>query len=312
MCTAGAASKRTRLAEIFRKEIKDFYKMSRKGVMDHKDPESVKTHFDFGGEILVGHLRYGTSGEFDEGSCHPVPAAQQLADAHAHGDGQLQHDQRRANSTRCSSTAASIRCSAPTPRRCWRKSAIISTRPTPISTASSATQGVPGAEMPEKISAALDVPRLVAESAAAWDGGYAICGVIGNGDMFVMRDPRGIRPCHMLVTDEVIAFASERVPLMTVFEAEADDVKAVDPGSMITIKADGSMSDTAFAAPQRLHARVRSRKSISPAATTRRSIASARRWGRRWSRRSSSRSTAHLTKPSSRSSPTPPKPPTTA
>ena len=59
------------LAEIFRKEIKDFYKMSRKEVMSHKDPVSVKNHFDFGGEILIGHLRYGTSGQFDVGSCHP-------------------------------------------------------------------------------------------------------------------------------------------------------------------------------------------------------------------------------------------------
>ena len=58
--------------------------------------------------------------------------------------------------------------------------------------------------------------------------------------MFVMRDPRGIRPCHMLVTEDVIAFASERVPLMTVFEADASQVKAVDPGCIVTIKADGT------------------------------------------------------------------------
>jgi amidophosphoribosyltransferase len=59
------------LAEIFRKEIKNYYKLSRKQVLDIKNPESVKANFDFGGEILIGHLRYGTSGEFDEGSCHP-------------------------------------------------------------------------------------------------------------------------------------------------------------------------------------------------------------------------------------------------
>ncbi|MGC4017618.1 MAG: hypothetical protein QM755_24345 [Luteolibacter sp.] len=109
--------------------------------------------------------------------------------------------------------------------------------------------GVDGPEMPARISAELDIPRIVGESAQPWDGGYAICGVVGNGDMFVMRDPRGIRPCHMLVTDEVIAFASERVPLMTVFEASADQVKAVDPGSIVTIKADGSFSDSAFSPP---------------------------------------------------------------
>ncbi|MCU0778491.1 MAG: amidophosphoribosyltransferase [Akkermansiaceae bacterium] len=238
------------LAEIFRKEIKNFHKMSRKGVMDHKDPDSVKRHFDFGGEILVGHLRYGTSGEFDEGSCHPYL--------------------RRSNwPTRTLMVMGNFNMT----NAAELNEVLINRGQHPVFGTDTQTvleeigyhldehhtdlyrhlrdQGVPGAEMPEKISAALDVPRLVAESAAAWDGGYTICGAIGNGDMFVMRDPRGIRPCHMLVTDEVIAFASERVPLMTVFEAEASEVKAVDPGSMITIKSDGTMTDTAFAPPQR-------------------------------------------------------------
>ncbi|RPJ32532.1 MAG: amidophosphoribosyltransferase [Verrucomicrobiaceae bacterium] len=238
------------LAQIFRKEIKNYYKMSRKGIMNHRDPDSVKTHFDFGGEILVGHLRYGTSGEFDEGSCHPYL--------------------RRSNwPTRTLMVMGNFNMT----NAAELNEVLINRGQHPVFGTDTQTvleeigyhldehhtdlyrqlrdAGVPGAEMPEKISAALDVPRLVAESAAAWDGGYTICGAIGNGDMFVMRDPRGIRPCHMLITDEVIAFASERVPLMTVFEAEADEVKAVDPGSMITIKADGTMTDSAFAPPQR-------------------------------------------------------------
>ena len=237
------------LAAIFRKEIKRFHKMSRKGEMNHKDPASVKRHFDFGGEILVGHLRYGTSGEFDEGSCHPYL--------------------RRSNwPTRTLMVMGNFNMT----NAAELNEVLINRGQHPIFGTDTQTvleeigyhldeahtdlyrqlrdEGVPGAEMPERISAALDVPRLVAESAAAWDGGYAICGVIGNGDMFVMRDPHGIRPCHMLVTDEVIAFASERVPLMTVFEAREEDV-AVDPGSMITIKSDGTMLDTAFAPPRR-------------------------------------------------------------
>ena len=237
------------LAEIFRKEIKEFYKMSRKEVMSHKDPESVKNRFDFGGEILVGHLRYGTSGQFDVGSCHPYL--------------------RRSNwPTRTLMVMGNFNMT----NAAELNQVLINRGQHPVFGTDTQTvleeigyhldeahtdlyrhlrdEGVPGAEIPGKISAALDVPRLVAQSAAAWDGGYTICGVIGNGDMFVMRDPHGIRPCHMLVTDEVIAFASERVPLMTVFEAEAGDVKAVDPGSIITIKSDGSMSDTAIAPPQ--------------------------------------------------------------
>ncbi len=238
------------LAEIFRKEIKDFFKMSRKGVMNHKDPASVKKHFDFGGEILVGHLRYGTSGEFDVGSCHPylrrsnwptrtlmVMGNFNMTNAAELNEVLINRGQHPVFGTDTQTVLEEIGYhldEAHTDLYRHLRDA-----------------GAPGAEMPEKISAALDVPRLVAESAAAWDGGYAICGVIGNGDMFVMRDPHGIRPCHMLVTDEVIAFASERVPLMTVFEAEAADVKAVAPGSMITIKSDGSISDTVFSPPQR-------------------------------------------------------------
>ena len=241
---------RDALAEIFRKEIKKFFKMARKGVLDPKDPESVKRQFDFGGEILIGHLRYGTSGEFDEGSCHPylrrsnwptrtlmVMGNFNMTNTAELNETLIQRGQHPVFGTDTQTVLEEIGYH-------------LDEHHTDLYRALR-DQGVPGAEIPDQISAALDIPRIVAESAAAWDGGYAICGAIGNGDMFVMRDPRGIRPCHMLVTEEIIAFASERVPLMTVFEADAADVKAIDPGSIITIKSDGTMSDSPFAPPQR-------------------------------------------------------------
>lgn len=237
------------LAEIFRKEIKSFYKMDRKGIMDRHDPESVKRNFDFAGEILMGHLRYGTSGEFDEGSCHPylrrsnwpTRTLMVMGNFNMTNVGELnqvliERGQHPVFGTDTQTVLEEIGYHLDEHHTdLYRQMR---------------DAGVSGSLMPARISAALDVPRLVAEAAADWDGGYAICGVIGNGDMFVMRDPRGIRPCHMLITDEVIAFASERVPLMTVFEADAEQVKAVDPGSLICIKSDGTMSDTMFAPPQ--------------------------------------------------------------
>ena len=238
------------LAEIFRKETKNFYKMSRKGEMDHKDPASVKKNFDFGGEILIGHLRYGTSGDFDEGSCHPYLRRSNWPTRTLMVMGNF-------NMTNAAELNATLIDRGQHPVFGTDTQTVLEEIGYHLDEAHTdlyrhlRDSGVPGAEMPARISAALDVPKLVAESAAAWDGGYAICGVIGNGDMFVMRDPHGIRPCHMLVTDEVIAFSSERVPLMTVFEADASQVKAVDPGSMITIKSDGSILDSAFAPPQK-------------------------------------------------------------
>ncbi len=238
------------LAQIFRKELKDFHKMSRKGILNPKDPESVKKQFDFGGEILVGHLRYGTSGDFDSGSCHPylrrsnwptrtlmVMGNFNMTNANELNEVLIDRGQHPVFGTDTQTVLEEIGYHLDEAHTDLYRHL--------------RDQNVPGSEMPERISAELDVPKLIAESAAAWDGGYAICGVIGNGDMFVMRDPHGIRPCHMLVTDEFIAFASERVPLMTVFEADADQVKAIDPGSVISIKSDGTISDSVFAAPQR-------------------------------------------------------------
>jgi amidophosphoribosyltransferase len=237
------------LARIFRKEVKDFHKMSRKGILNPKDPESVKSQFDFGGEILMGHLRYGTSGEFDEGSCHPylrrsnwptrtlmVMGNFNMTNAAELNQVLIERGQHPVFGTDTQTVLEEIGYHLDEAHTdLYRR-----LRDT----------GVDGRDIPGEISASLDIPRIVAESARSWDGGYTICGAVGNGDMFVMRDPRGIRPCFMLVTDDVIAFASERVPLMTVFEATAEQVKAVDPGSIITIKADGAYSDSVFAPPQ--------------------------------------------------------------
>ncbi len=64
-----------------------------------------------------------------------------------------------------------------------------------------------------------------------WDGGYSLVGALGNGDAFVARDPSGIRPCHWFENDEVVAFASERAPLCTVFDLEASQVHEVEPAA---------------------------------------------------------------------------------
>ncbi|MGY8716523.1 MAG: amidophosphoribosyltransferase, partial [Verrucomicrobiia bacterium] len=79
-----------------------------------------------------------------------------------------------------------------------------------------------------------------------WDGGYVLAGAVGNGDAFVARDPSGIRPCFYFENDEVIAFASERAPLMTVFDLELAEVEEVPPGHVMVIKRDGVMTSTAF------------------------------------------------------------------
>jgi amidophosphoribosyltransferase len=238
------------LAEIFRKEVKSYAKLVRKGVLRPDDPESVKRHFDFGGEILVGHLRYGTSGDFEEGSCHPYLRRSNWPTRTLMVMGNF-------NMTNASELNEVLIRRGQHPVFGTDTQTVLEEIGYHLDEAHTELyhrlrdEGVPGEDIPERISRALDIPQLVSDAACRWDGGYAICGVVGNGDMFVMRDPRGIRPCHMLVTDEVVAFASERVPLMTVFEAEQSEVRAVDPGSVVTVKSDGTVLDSVFAVPQR-------------------------------------------------------------
>jgi amidophosphoribosyltransferase len=234
------------LASLFRGEIKWFNKMARKGVLDVNVPASVKKNFDFGGEILIGHLRYGTSGEFDSGSCHPYLRRSNWPTRTLMVMGNF-------NMTNTADLNRKLIDRGQHPVFGTDTQTVLEEVGFHLDEAHTdlyrrlRDEGIDGNLIPDQISALLDVENIVQISAQAWDGGYAIVGVIGNGDMFVMRDPHGIRPCHMLVNEEVIAFASERVPLMTVFETEADKVQVVAPGSLVVIKADGSMRVSQFA-----------------------------------------------------------------
>ena len=109
-----------------------------------------------------------------------------------------------------------------------------------------ADNGKSGQEIYSEISRRLAPAEIVREAAQHWDGGYAMAGMVGNGDAFVLRDPHGIRPCYKVEDDELIAFASERVPLLTALNKEASEIEEVEPGTVTVIKADGSVSCERF------------------------------------------------------------------
>src|SRR5258708_37085932 len=108
------------------------------------------------------------------------------------------------------------------------------------------TRGFAGEEISNKISEDLDLARVLTRASQKWDGGYILCGLIGNGDAFVARDPSGIRPCFYFQNDEVVAFASERAPLMTTFDLAVEQVKEVKPRHTDTIKNRRTVTAAAF------------------------------------------------------------------
>ncbi|HAT65189.1 MAG TPA: amidophosphoribosyltransferase [Flavobacteriaceae bacterium] len=88
----------------------------------------------------------------------------------------------------------------------------------------------------------LNIAKILRKSAKNWDGGYAMAGLLGHGDSFVLRDPAGIRPVYFYKDDEVVVVASERPAIQTVFNVPFEEVNELDPGHALIVKKDGRFS----------------------------------------------------------------------
>jgi amidophosphoribosyltransferase len=104
------------------------------------------------------------------------------------------------------------------------------------------SKGLSKIEASPKIAEEIDVAKILRKSAKDWDGGYAMGGLMGHGDAFLLRDPAGIRPAYYYQNDEVVVIASERPVIQTAFNAPFDEVKELDPGKAIIIKKDGTVT----------------------------------------------------------------------
>ena len=88
----------------------------------------------------------------------------------------------------------------------------------------------------------INIQRILERASRNFDGGYAMAGLLGHGDSFVLRDPAGIRPAFFYEDDEIVVVASERPVIQTVFNVPFEKVQELEPGSAIIIKKNGSVS----------------------------------------------------------------------
>jgi len=88
----------------------------------------------------------------------------------------------------------------------------------------------------------LSIKKVLKRSSKNWDGGYAMAGLVGHGDAFVLRDPNGIRPTYFYEDEEVVVVASERPVIQTVFNVKIDDVQELERGHALIIKKNGKTS----------------------------------------------------------------------
>ena len=233
------------LDRIFKTLLGQYNDKVASGAIHPEFPETVKRQFDFGGELFLGHLRYGTSGGYNLSACHPYFRRSPWATRNLALCGNF-------NLTNTAELNQSLIEKGQHPVFATDTQAILEKIGFFLDEEHEdiyrylRTLNVSGDVLSRRISEELDLVRVLTRASQRWDGGYVLCGLVGNGDAVVARDPSGIRPCHWFQNDEVVAFASERAPLMTVFDLAVGDVNEVEPGHVVVIKRRGTVSERAF------------------------------------------------------------------
>jgi amidophosphoribosyltransferase len=208
------------IADIFQqvgKEVEELEKYH-PGIRNH--PGLMKGHVNFLGELLLGHLRYGTQGKNKLEYCHPfinrdtIPA-RNLA---------LAGNFNIVNSDELFALAGKE------PHENTRFSdlaAMIELMHTYLCREDEAS--------PEK----LDIKKVLKKALPIFDGGFHVGGFTGNGIGFVFRDAHGIRPSYYYVNDEVVVAASERAAIRTSFNVGENEVKELMPGQALIVDEKG-------------------------------------------------------------------------
>ena len=97
-------------------------------------------------------------------------------------------------------------------------------------------------EISKKIEEEINIQNILSNASKHWDGGYVMCGLLGHGDAFALRDPSGIRPAYYYCDDEVVVVASERPVIQTAFNVNEKEIKEINRGNALIIKKNGNVS----------------------------------------------------------------------
>ena len=236
------------LDRIFKNLLRQYADKVSDGTIHPEFTETVKEHFDFGAELYLGHLRYGTSGGYSISACHPFFRRSPWPTRNL----MLAGNFNMTNTLELNNSLIAIGqhpIFATDTQALLEKIGFFLDEEHEGLYEALRARGMAGHELSRRIGEDLDIARVITRASENWDGGYTLAGMTGNGDAFVVRDPSGIRPCYYFQNDEVVAFASERASLMTGFDLDASAVREVPPGHVVVVKKNGALTSTAFTAP---------------------------------------------------------------
>lgn len=213
-----------------------------------QDTEWLKNNVSFIGEVLLGHLRYGTHGKNSIENCHPFLRQNNWMTRNLVIAGNF-------NMTNVDELLEQLYELGQHPKEKADTVTVLEKIGHFLDDENQELfdqykkEGHDNVAITQKIAEHLDIANILRRSAKTWDGGYSICGMVGNGDSFIMRDPAGIRPAYYYYDDEIVVAASERPALQTAFNIQFKDVKEIDPGHALIIKKNGEVSMEQFREP---------------------------------------------------------------
>jgi len=236
------------VADIFGHIQKKFAAVQKAYPVESRNTQWLKEHVSFTGEVLLGHLRYGTHGRNSIESCHPFLRQNNWMTRNLVLAGNF-------NMTNVDELLQQLYELGQHPKEQADTVTVLEKIGHFLDDENQELfdkfkqDGHSNIEISALIAKHLDVAKILSRSAKTWDGGYTIAGVFGHGDAFVMRDPAGIRPAFYYRDEEVLVVASERPVIQTAFNIPLETVREIKPGHALIAKKDGTISEQEFRQP---------------------------------------------------------------
>lgn len=228
------------------------------GIMNHfknltpeqlQDGEWLKDNLPYTGELLMGHLRYGTHGKNTIETVHPFLRTNNYISRNLSVCGNF-------NLTNVDELFSELVELGQFPKEksdtvtVMEKIGHFLDAEVQLLFDKFKSEGVENSKITKLIAEHLDVQRILQRAFRKFDGGYVMAGLIGHGDAFVVRDPNGIRPAFYYQNDEVVVVASERPAIQSAFGVHKDEIKELPRGNGIIIKKNGHVTVTEIREPQ--------------------------------------------------------------
>ncbi|HKJ43619.1 MAG TPA: hypothetical protein VKA27_16095 [Sunxiuqinia sp.] len=237
------------IKDVFDKVGKSVKKAIKAGA-DINDTEWVYKNLPYSGELYLGHLRYGTFGRNSIDFVHPVMRQNNWKSRTLVLAGNF-------NLTNVDELFQKLIDLGQHPKNYTDTVTVLEKvghfldEENQFRFRQYKNEGYSNREISPLIEENLDVQSVLENASKDWDGGYAMAGLIGHGDAFVIRDPWGIRPVHFYENDEIVVVASERPVIQTVMDVKVDEVKEVKPGEALIIKKNGEVASQMIRVPHK-------------------------------------------------------------